>query len=526
MEETATERFFARLEAQAAGRGSLLCVGIDPPLDGAPAAELAGYGMRLVDQTRDAACLYKPNIAFYEARGLAGLAALRQTIAHIRDSGVPVLLDAKRGDIASTAAAYARAVFDEWGADAVTVNPLLGGDGMEPFTARPDKATFVLCHTTNPGARDLQELDTGGAPLYERIARLADSWNTRGNVGLVVGATFPEVLGRVRRIVPHMWFLLPGVGAQGGDLEACLSAALTEAGSGVLVNVSRGISGAPDPRAAALEYRDRINAIREGRAGGSARVSSPVASVAAPSPAEASVGAAPAPAGAPAAAGAPTAPADVGAPANAGAPAAPADATPDSLKREIALGLHSLGAVRFGEFTLKSGLKSPIYIDLRLLVGDPRLMAAVARAIAGLLSGLRFDRIAAIPYGGLPIGQAVSLQTGKPLLYPRKEAKEYGTRNAIEGSFSQGETVVVLDDLVTTGGSKLEAAEPLLSAGLVLKDVVVLVDREQGGARELAEKGYTLHAVLTLSEILDILAAGGRITPALRDDVRRALGIG
>jgi uridine monophosphate synthetase len=432
--------------------------------------------MRLVDRTRDAACLYKPNIAFYEARGLAGLAALRQTMVHIRDSGVPVLLDAKRGDISTSAAAYARAVFDEWGADAVTVNPLLGSDGIEPFIARPDRGAFVLCHTTNPGARDLQELDTGGVPLYDRIARLAAGWNTRGNVGLVIGATFPEVLDRVRRVLPDMWFLLPGIGAQGGDLEASLTAALTASGAGVLVNVSRGISGAADPRAAAIEYRDRINDIRGRRASRSG-------SAAAPTPA-----------------------------------AAP-------LKRQIALGLHALGAVRFGEFTLKSGLRSPIYVDLRLLVGDPRLMALVARAVSGMLSGLHFDRIAAIPYGGLPIGQAVSLETGKPLLYPRREVKDHGTRNAIEGAFSAGETVVMLDDLVTTGGSKLEAAEPLLAAGLVIRDVAVLVDREQGGSRELAEKGYCLHAVLTLSEILDILAEEGRIAPAVRDDVRQALGI-
>ena len=171
--EQSTEGFFARLEAQTARRGSLLCVGIDPPLDGTPAAELAEYGMRLVDRTRDAACLYKPNIAFYEARGLAGLAALRQTMVHIRDSGVPVLLDAKRGDISTSAAAYARAVFDEWGADAVTVNPLLGSDGIEPFIARPDRGAFVLCHTTNPGARDLQEQDVGGRPFFELLAEKA-----------------------------------------------------------------------------------------------------------------------------------------------------------------------------------------------------------------------------------------------------------------------------------------------------------------------------------------------------------------
>jgi uridine monophosphate synthetase len=192
---------------------------------------------------------------------------------------------------------------------------------------------------------------------------------------------------------------------------------------------------------------------------------------------------------------------------------------------EIAVGLHSLGAVRFGEFTLKSGQKSPIYIDLRLLVSDPRLMRTVARAMAGLLAGLSYERIAAIPYGGLPIGQAVSLETGRPLIYPRREVKEYGTKKVIEGAFAPGETVVVLDDLVTTGGSKLEAIAPLSEAGLIVKDIVVLVDRGQGGAEDLAAHGYTLHAVLTLGRLLEALVRRGRLESSAAAAVRTALGI-
>jgi uridine monophosphate synthetase len=322
-------------------------------------------------------------------------------------------------------------------------------------------------------------------PLYQLIAALASSWNRDGNVGLVVSATYPEEVARVRRAVSDLWFLLPGVGAQGGDLAACLEAGLRPDGLGVVVNVSRAIYQAADPRAAALDFRDRINAIRRARR--------------------------PAP----------------GAAAGSAAPLRPssASAADQSLVDSIAVGLHALGAVRFGEFTLKSGQTSPIYLDLRLLVSDPALMRTVARALAGLLAGLSCERIAAIPYGGLPIGQAVALETGMPLIYPRREVKDYGTKKAIEGAYEPGETVVVLDDLVTTGASKLEAIAPLVEAGLVVKDIVVLVDRGQGGAEELAAHGYALHAVLTLGRLLDALVRRGTITAAAAADVRSALGI-
>jgi uridine monophosphate synthetase len=388
-----------------------------------------------------------------------------------------VLLDVKRGDISSSADAYAQACFDQLDADAITVNPLLGADCVESFARRQDRGVFLLCHTSNPGARDLQELDAGGAPLYERIASMAQGWNNRGNIGLVVGATFPETLSRVRAAAPRMWILLPGAGVQGGDLEASLAAGLDAEGSRVLVNVSRGVAAAPDPGRAAEEYCRQIRKARH----------------------------APGPAGT----------------ARGSAAATGSAAAIDGIAR----GLHELGAVRFGEFTLKSGMKSPIYIDLRLLVSDPRLMEAAARAMAGLLTDLRFDRIAALPYGGLPIGQAVSLVSGKPLIYPRREAKDYGTKKLIEGTHASGETVVVLDDLVTTGGSKIEAMQPLSEAGLKITDVVVLIDREQGGRAELAARGVCLHSVMTITQLLDSLVRQGRIAASVHGDVRSALGL-
>ncbi len=462
--------FFPSLAGESRRVDSLLCVGLDPALD-IPTPEVLPRMKAIIDATSPFVCAYKPNSAFFEARGLEGWTALAQLIAHAHAAGRLVVLDAKRGDISSTAEAYAKACFDVLGADAVTVNPLLGGDSVESFACRADRGLFVLCHTSNPGARDLQEQIVGGRPLYEHIAEKARGWNTRGNIGLVVSATYPETLARVRSLAPGMWMLLPGVGAQGGDLEASLAAGLDAERSCVLVNVSRAICQAADPADAAREYRDRINAARK--------------SAVRPSPA---------------------------------APAAPAVSPAAPLRDEIALGLHALGAVRFG------GQKSPVSFDLRLLVSDPGLMAAVARVLGGIVNGLQCDRIAAIPYGGLPIGQAVALQTGKPLLYARREAKDDGTKKLLEGIFAAGETVVLLDDLITTGRSTLEALAPLQDAGLKVEDVVVLVDGEQGGMAELAWKGIALHAALTLRQIVDCLVRHGRIDEAVRARVHAALG--
>lgn len=476
------DSFFPLLRDHADRLDSLLCVGLDPPLD-IPTADVLPRMRAIIDATQPFVCAYKPNSAFYEARGPEGWDALARLVSHAHSTGRPVILDAKRGDIASSADAYARACFDVLGVDALTVSPLLGSDSVESFARYETHGLFLLCHTSNPGAKDLQELDVEGAPLFQRIAEAALRWNSRGNIGLVVGATFPAQLERVRAIAADMWILLPGVGAQGGDLEASLHAGLDSSGRGVLVNISRAICNAADPGAAARDFRNRINAVRAHHAGG------------------------------------------------AGSPAGPGKAIasedkPVSVADRIALGLYDLGAVRFGEFTLKSGQTSPLYIDLRLLVSDPQLMAIVARAMAGVMRDLRYDRIAALPYGGLPIGQAVSLETGKPLLYPRREVKDYGTKKLIEGRYEPGETVVVLDDLVTTGGSKIEAMIPLMEAGLKVTDVVVLVDRQQGGEKELATRGVKLHAVLGLGDILDSLVRHSRITETVRSHVRGSLGNG
>lgn len=179
----------------------------------------------------------------------------------------------------------------------------------------------------------------------------------------------------------------------------------------------------------------------------------------------------------------------------------------------LADSLLEANCIKFGEYTLKSGLISPIYIDLRLIITYPKLLEQVGAAYLPLLEKLKFDRLAALPYAALPIGTAISLAGGYPMIYPRKEVKAYGTKAQIEGEYHAGETIVVIDDLATTGGSKFEAIEKLTAAGLVVKDVVVLVDRQSGAKESLAEAGYAMHALLTISEMLDHWEKTGKVAP-------------
>ncbi len=452
--------FFDRLESRSRAADSLLCVGLDPRA--ASAGEARDLAIRLIEATAASAAAFKPNAAFFEAHGPAGWEALIEVIAAVPDE-IPVILDAKRGDIASTAEAYARSCFDVLGAGSVTLSPYLGRDAVDPFLAHLDRGVWVLCHTSNPSAVDLQDAElAAGGTVAGRVARRASSWAGPDRLGLVVGATVPAAIRTVRADVPGHWILAPGVGAQGAGVDA-VAAGLREDRLGVLVPVSRAVSAASDPAAAAEELRSALSRLRP--------------------------------------------------------------SVPDKgIDPGLSIGLHDAGCVAFGEFVLRSGATSPIYVDARRLGASPILLAAAAAAVEGVIRSLPADHVGAVPYGALPLATAVALRAGRPLVWPRKEAKGHGTGARVEGVWRPGERVVLVDDVATSGTSALEAADTLRRSGLEVRDAVVLVDREAGARRALDAAGITLHAATTLRRIVDDLAAAGAITADRHRIVTEFLG--
>ena len=270
--------FINKLSAAWTANNSLLCVGLDPDLAKLPAElrdlpdGITTFCTRIIDATADLACAFKPQIAYFAALGAEK--QLEDICRYVRENypHIPLILDAKRGDIGATATQYAREAFERYGADAVTVNPYMGEDSLDPYLAWADRGVIILCRTSNPGGSDLQFLDTDGVPLYQRVARLvAEKWNKNGQCALVVGATFPEELAQVRAIVGDMPLLVPGIGAQGGDIAATVGAGQTANGMGMMISSSRAIiyatpqageDFADAARRVAIETRDAINAHR------------------------------------------------------------------------------------------------------------------------------------------------------------------------------------------------------------------------------------------------------------------------
>ena len=358
----------------------------------------------------------------------------------------------------------ARLFEEKRNASAVTLNPYLGYDSIHPFIKDPQFGAFLICKTNNPGTIDLQELPLAGEGeplhLYEKVALLAQEWNVNNNIGLLVSATAPEALARVRQLAPETWILAPGVGMHGNEISAALESGLRADGKGLMIAVSRALAGAADPHQVVKnldeQIRYQLKCCHEVKALEVQQAPFPTA---------------------------------------------------------LAEDLLRSGCVRFGQFTLKSGATSPIYIDLRQIVSYPHLLAEVSAAYLPILRQLEFDRLAALPYAALPIVTAISLQTGWPIVYPRKEARSYGTRAEIEGKFKPGDRVVVINDIAANGSGKFELIEKLAAAGMVIAHVVVLIDHESGTSQILAKSCRKLHAVLNLSDLLDYYERRQRISP-------------
>ena len=260
--------FSQKLAGASARNGSLVCVGLDPdprrlpgPASGQP-DPVTHFLREIVAATRDLVCAYKPNFAFYGAMGAEGFAVLERVLASIPDD-VPTVLDFKAGDIGNTAEQYAAMAYDRLGVDATTVNPLMGEDAVSPFTAYSDRCAFLLCLTSNPGSADFQRLDVGSGKLYHKVARKAVEWSGKGQCGLVVGATHPEELREIRDLAPGLPFLIPGVGAQGGDAEAAIRNGADGSGGGMLINASRSILYASSGDDFAAAAREAAQSLRQ-----------------------------------------------------------------------------------------------------------------------------------------------------------------------------------------------------------------------------------------------------------------------
>jgi orotidine-5'-phosphate decarboxylase len=264
-----------KYERRAEAVNSLLCVGLDPEIERIPerfrrdSLPLFAFCRWIIEQTHSVALAYKPNMAFFEARGSVGLEELARTAEYLRSEHpeIVTICDAKRADIGNTNRGYVASIFDAMGFDAVTLHPYLGREALAPFLERKDKASIILCRTSNPGAGEFQDVVSDGRPLWEIVAeRVSSEWNASGNCMLVVGATYPAEMRRIREVAPTLPFLVPGVGAQGGDVAAVVAAGLDAKSKGLLISSSRGILFADDPAAAARQLRDEINvAIAEKR---------------------------------------------------------------------------------------------------------------------------------------------------------------------------------------------------------------------------------------------------------------------
>ncbi len=559
--------FFVKLTDAMASRQSLLITGLDPnpemlqtwtrhhPSSGSFLAQARRWIKAVIDATGDHVCAYKPSLGFYQALGPIGIELLHE-VRELVPRDMPLILDAKHGDL-NTSSALAQYVFRELGADALTLSPLAGQDIVAPFLLYPDRAVVITCHSSNPGARVFQHHPDEDRPLYTTVVRESQLWATAEQLLLEVGTSDPAVLARVRSAAPERFLILRSLWEQEERLEALLQAGLNASGDGLLLPlpqhllVEKGMAAgtsalriqietmrhrwlsnvadrcdlwlpAPETGAAAAVLGGSAGAVLEGD--GEEGDGEDVDGEAGAAKQGAALGA-----GAGKGGGGPlNAAARSSGGRGAGRNADAVGTGSDGAKREgagrtsrvssvdpldeLIVELFDVGCLLFGEYVQASGAVFNYYIDLRQIISDPNLFHRVLHAYAGQLEGLRFDRIAGIPYGSLPTATGLSLKLHLPLIYPRKEVKAHGARRLIEGDFNEGETVVVVDDILITGGSVLEGIAKLETSGLVVHDVVVFIDHGGQARQRLADAGYRTHAVLTIPRITKVLMAAGRLS--------------
>ena len=491
--------FFVQLTDAIAARQSLLVTGLDPNpemlqswahrrgLAGRSFLSQARHWIKaVIEATAPHVCAYKPSLGFYQALGSTGLELLRE-VRELVPLEIPLIIDAKHGDLNSSSA-LAHYVFRDLGADAVTLSPLAGQDIAAPFLLYPDKAVVVTCHSSNPAARLIQHHPNEDDPLFLRIVRECQLWATPEQLLLEVGTSDPEILARVRQQAPERFLILRSLWAEEDRLDALLEAGLSQAADGLLLPLPQNLLVEDDVAERAAGLKQRIEERRRHWLESHPRSEGDACSVWLPA----------------------------AAPAGAAAATTATGAEPEDPLASLILDLFDIGCLLFGDYVQASGAVFNYYIDLRQIISDPNLFHRVLHAYAGQLAELAFDRIAGIPYGSLPTATGLSLLLHKPLIYPRKEVKAHGARRLIEGDFEDGDLVVVIDDILITGGSVLEGIAKLESSGLCVEDVVVFIDH--GGehdrrARErLAEAGYRVHAVLDIPRITRVLHRAGRLS--------------
>jgi uridine monophosphate synthetase len=489
--------FFVQLTEAIADRQSLLVTGLDPNPEMLQSwAARRGMANRsflsqarhwikaVIEATAPHVCAYKPSLGFYQALGPVGLELLLE-VRDLVPRDLPLIIDAKHGDLNSSSA-LAHYLFRELCADAVTLSPLAGQDIAAPFLLYPDKAVVMTCHSSNQAARLIQHYPSEEAPLYLRIVRETQLWATPDQLLLEVGTSDPAILARVRAEAPERFLILRSLWGVEEKLEAMLEAGFSAAGDGLLLPLPQNLLVENDIAERAARLKAQIGVSRDAwlerraASGGDDRC-------------------------------------QLWLPQMAAADAGSATARPDPMA-DLIVDLFDIGCLLFGDYVQASGAIFNYYIDLRQIISDPNLFHRVLHAYAGRMQELVFDRIAGIPYGSLPTATGLSLLLHKPLIYPRKEVKAHGARRLIEGDFEEGDRVVVVDDILITGGSVLEGIAKLESSGLQVEDVVVFIDHggdhDRQAKERLAAAGYRAHAVLGIEQITRVLHRAGRLNDA------------